>query len=243
MTRLSQIVAKEAAVKGYAAAALAGARKTLTDRAAFEGLSRIHKPFIDGVRPAQPEVKVVQETVPAVLATLQVELARLFDVTATKDWANCLAKASVVVGEQVLIGDAPVTYLLFLASQLAELEKIIVALPTLDPAEEWHEDASQGSYATAPAKRFSTEKVPHNHELAPATREHPANVHLYWKDEPTGEWTVIARSGALPVPRKQELLARVRTLQAAVTSAREEANMAQVTDRAVGAKVLGWLFS
>lgn len=243
MTRLSQIVAREAAYKEYAAKALSAVRDTLKNNAAaFDGLSRTHTPFNADDRPAPPEVKLVQETVPAVLERLQTELSRLFDVTATKDSANCTAKAHLAVGGVQLVPDVPVTYLLFLAGQLAELEKIIAALPTLDPSEEWHPDASQGSYATAASTRYSTSKTPHNHQVAPATKEHAEQVHVYWSDDPTGEWKVVARSGALPVPRKQELLVKVRALQAAVISAREEANLTQVTDQKVGDALLGWLF-
>jgi hypothetical protein len=41
-------------------------------------------------------------------------LTRIFDVTVTKDVANCSAKADVKVDDRVLLRDIPVTYLLFL---------------------------------------------------------------------------------------------------------------------------------
>lgn len=41
----------------------------------------------------------------------------MFDVVATQDFANCQAKADVMVEGRVLIKDAPVTHLLFLEKQ------------------------------------------------------------------------------------------------------------------------------
>ena len=65
----------------------------------------------------------------------------------------------------------------------------------------------------------------------------------FTEDVPVGTWTLVKFSGALPQPRVRELLNRVRALQAAVKTAREEANMHQVTDQQVGEAVLGYLFS
>ncbi len=64
-------------------------------------------------------------------------LTRLFDVTATKDWANCTAAADVVVDGRTLLRQAPVTYLLFLEKQLADLHAFVKKLPVLDAAESW----------------------------------------------------------------------------------------------------------
>ena len=47
-------------------------------------------------------------------------LTRLFDVTLTKDTANCTARADVKIGDSVLLPAVPVTYLLFLEKQLTD---------------------------------------------------------------------------------------------------------------------------
>jgi hypothetical protein len=174
---------------------------------------------------------------------MQGELARLFDLTATKDFANCEAKADVTVDGEKLLEQVPATHLLFLEKQLTELEAFIRRLPTLDQAEHWDRDQAQGLWATRPVETVRTRKVPKNHVLSEATKEHPAQVQVYNEDVPEGRWTLVKFSGALPVPRVQEFLGRVRTLQAAVKTAREEANMHQVTDRKVGEAVFGYLFA
>jgi hypothetical protein len=52
-----------------------------------------------------------------VLRETSATLTRLFDVTPTKDWANCEARADVKVDGRVLVPDVPVAYLLFLEKQ------------------------------------------------------------------------------------------------------------------------------
>lgn len=45
----------------------------------------------------------------------------LFDVTATKDWANCEARADVTVDGWVLVSAVPVSCLLFLEKRLTDI--------------------------------------------------------------------------------------------------------------------------
>lgn len=59
-------------------------------------------------------------------------LTRLFDVTATKDWANRTAAADVVVDGTVLLAQVPVPYLLFLEKQLTDMHTFVRKLPVLD---------------------------------------------------------------------------------------------------------------
>lgn len=243
MTKLNQILALEADAKRHAGSAVGQATSSLGSAGLLAGLSRTYRPHHEDGESLPPESTRVQVKAEDVIATMRAELVRLFDLTATKDYANCEARADVVVDGRTIVEQAPATYLLFLEKQLVELEAFIRRLPTLDQADRWHRDDAQGLWATEPVETTRTKKVMRNHVMAEATKEHPAQVQVYTEDVPVGRWTLVKFSGALPAPRVGELLDRVRALQAAVKTAREEANMLQVTDRKVGDAILGHLFA
>ncbi|MFF0477599.1 hypothetical protein [Streptomyces sp. NPDC004284] len=169
-------------------------------------------------------------------------LARLFDVTATKDWANCTVRADVTVDGRVLVERVPVAHLLFLERQLTDINAFVRRLPVLDAAESWPQDPSTDAWKTEVVRTVRTKKVPRNHVKAEATDGHPAQVEVYYEDVPVGYWTAVKSSGALPARRVNELLEGVEKLQQAVKFAREEADGAEVTDQRVGDAVFGCLF-
>jgi len=169
-------------------------------------------------------------------------LTRLFDVTATKDWTNCEARADVVVDGRTIAARVPVSYLLFLEKQLVDLHTFVKKLPVLDAAEAWVRDDSTDSWRTEPVRTIRTKKVPRNHVKAEATEKHPAQVEVYYEDVAVGYWTTVKFSGALPAKRINEILDKVIALQTAVKFAREEANNTEVVDQKVGAAVFGYLF-
>jgi hypothetical protein len=167
----------------------------------------------------------------------------LFDVTATKDWANCVAKADVAVDGTTILRDVPVSYLLFLEKQLSDLTTFVKKLPILDAAETWTHDPSSDTWKTEPVRTLRTKKVPRNHVKAEATDKHPAQVDVYYEDIAIGTWTTTKFSGAVPAQRVNELLERVEKLTQAVKFAREEANTFEVTDQRVGEAVFAYLFA
>ena len=124
----------------------------------------------------------------------------------------------------VLASDIPVTYLLFLEKQLADLQTFVTKLPVLDAAETWSYDEATDAYATPPTQTTRSKKVPRNHVKAEATEKHPAQVEMYFEDVLVGYWTTVKFSGALPQARVNELRARVIKLSEAVKIAREQAN-------------------
>jgi hypothetical protein len=75
-------------------------------------------------------------------------LTPALDLTAAKDWANCHAKADVVIGEDVILHDVPVTHLLFLEHQLTEILGFFGALQLTDPAEDWVWDDDEACWRT-----------------------------------------------------------------------------------------------
>ncbi|GGL44715.1 DUF7873 family protein [Planomonospora parontospora] len=241
MTKLNQILAVEKGVKSDVQRKVTDAYHTIQKTPLLSGISRSYQPIDDEGEQLPPESAKVQVQAEGVLKDVGAALTRLFDVTATKDWANCEARADVRIDGTVLLADVPVTYLLFLEKQLTDLHTLIAKLPTLDPSETWTLDENTDTWRTEPVKTTRTKKVPRNHVLSEATDKHPAQVQVYNEDVVVGYWTKVSFSGALPQRRVNELLGRVQKLQDAVKYAREEANGIEITDRRIGATVFGYL--
>lgn len=242
MAKLNQIIAVEKGVKSQALRDLTDAHQLLQKLTMLSGISRTYRPRDEEGEQLPPESTKVQVKAHDVIRRTTDVLTRLFDVTATKDWANTQAKADVVVDGEVLLSQAPATYLLFLEKQLVDIGTFVRKLPVLDAAETWTYDTSADSWATEPAQTIRTKKIPRNHVKAEATEHHPAQVEVYYEDVTVGYWRTVKFSGALPAQRVNELLERVEKLQQAVKFAREEANNMEVTDQKVGEKLLKYIF-
>ncbi len=242
MARLNQIIAVEKGVKSRSLQELTEAHHVLQKPAQLAGIARTYRPKDEEGEQFPPEATRVQVKADEIIRRTLEILTELFDVTATKDWANIHARADVTVDGQVLLKDAPVSYLLFIEKQLVDLHTFVKKLPVLDASESWTFDASADSYATEPMQTVRTKKIPRNHVKAEATDKHPAQVEVYYEDVVVGYWRTVKFSGALPAQRVNELLTRVERLQQAVKFAREEANNTEVTEQKVGARLLGYLF-
>lgn len=231
MAKLNQIIAIEKSVKSETTRRVTDLHRESQKAELMTGMSRTYVPRNDEDFVYPGETKNVQVTTSKSLADLKGSLARLLDVTLTKDDANQRARADVVVDGSVVLPDVPVTYLLFLEKQLTDVRTFVAKLPTLDPAENWSFSDAVGHFIGEPAKTAKTKKVPRNHVKAEATDKHPAQVEMYTEDIPEGTWTRVNFSGAMPVTRKSEILDRITALQEAVKFAREQANETEVTDQ------------
>ena len=241
--KLNQIIAIEKGVKSSSFGELTEAHHLLQKPSLLAGISRTYQPKDEEGEAFPPEFTRVQASAETVIKDTAQILTKLFDVTAAKDWANCQARADIVVDGRTLAADVPATYLLFLEKQLVDLHTFVKKLPTLDPSETWTYDASSDSYVTEPIQTAKTKKIPRNHVKAEATEKHPAQVDVYMEDVVVGYWKTIKFSGALPASRVKDLLDRVDKLQQAVKFAREEANSVEAPDRKVGQSVFSYLFS
>jgi hypothetical protein len=240
--KLNQIIAITAGKKGQAHKTITDAYQALQKAGPLEGISRTYKPRDDDGEPLPPEKKLVQFKVSDAIESVTAALTELFDIVATQDAANCLARANVVVDGTPLLKNVPVTTLLFLEKQLVDLHTFVEKLPTLDPGEAWSYNEDVDHYASEPYQTTKTKKILKNHVKAEATKEHPAQVETYTEDVVVGYWTTVKFSGAVPAREKNEKLQRVRKLQEAVKSAREEANSADVELKKLGAAVLQYVF-
>jgi hypothetical protein len=242
MAKLNQIIAVEKSIKSKSHSELTEAHQHLQKPALLQGISRTYRPKDEEGERLPAESTRVQLRAEEVLKKTAAVLTELFDVTATKDYANCEAVADVVLDGNVLLPMVPVTYLLFLEKQLVDLHTFVKKLPVLDPSETWLEDSAQNCFATEAVETVRTKKVPRNHVKAEATEKHPAQVEVYHEDVAVGYWRTVKFSGALPARRVAELLERVEKLQRAVKFAREEANGTEVQQKKVGEVVFAYLF-
>lgn len=241
---LGQVVAIETDVRKASARKLTEAYHALDKTALLEGLTGEYTPAFDEGEQLPPEGTRVQATVEDMIASTRETLANLYDITAARDFTNSsgTAKADIAVGDQVLVNDAPVPYILWLDRQLDDLQAFVTRIPTHSPSTLWELAEARGVYASTPVK---TARQVQQHKVitvAPATDKHPAQAQVVAEQVTAGTWTRIKFSGAVPVSRREVLLRRIATLRAAVHAAREQANRVEAVEPAVGERILGYLF-
>ena len=242
MPKLNQIIAVQNGRKTQAKEVLTHAYHQLQKPDLLSGISRSYKPKDESGEPQPPESKLVQIKVDDIVDRVTRELTELFDIVATQDYANCQAKADIKVDGKTLVSDVPVTNLLFLEKQMTDLQTFIEKLPVLDAGERWNFDAAQDCYASEPFQTTRTKKIPKSHIKYEATKEHPAQVEMYFEDVTVGVWTTVKFSGAIPASEKNRLLERVRTLSDSIKQAREDANGMEVAKKQVGDALLSYIF-
>jgi hypothetical protein len=242
-TRLSQLVAVEKPIKTEAYGTLSAVHHQVQKPPLLAGITRTYRPRDDEGELLPPESTRVQLRAIDAIGEVTQALARFYDVTATRDWANTTARADIKVAGATLLRDVPVPYLLFLEKQLQALHTFVEKLPVLDPSEEWMWDQDKGVYRTPAYETQRSKKVPRNHVLAEATPQHKAQVEIIYEDIPVGTWTTVKYSGALPASHVKAILERVNALRDAVKFAREEANATEISQVRVAEPLLNYLFT
>ncbi len=244
MPQLNQIIAVKKGLAGRTERAATTAYHLLQKKDLFTGLSRAYTPKEDGGEQLPPESKLVQYKAPDLLDTAADALKQLFDVVATLENGNTIARADVKVDDQVIVPDVPVGLLLFLEKQLVDWRTQVSALPVLDTAEDWRVDTTTANlFRTDPSESIRSKKVPRNHVKAEATDRHPAQVELYYEDIPVGKWSTTKLSGAVPSRRRDELVERANKLIDAVRQAREAANSTEIPQIQIGSEIFDYLLA
>lgn len=192
-----------------------------------------------------PEDQRVQATVKEMIDVTKEKMAELFDVTAARDWTNSsgMAKADVIVGETVLIPDAPIPYLLWLDRKLDELHAFATRIPTLSASTTWKpEDEERGIYKSAPVVTLRQTQQTKVIPVFQPTDKHPGQAQVVQEPVVEGRWTRIKLSGAMPVSDRERILRRIATLQNAVHAAREKAKRVESLEPVIGNGVMNYLF-
>lgn len=240
--KLCQLIAIANGKKSQAQSVLTTVHHKIQKSDLTTGLTRNYRPKDEEGEKLPSESKRAQYSVKQAIADASKVLEPLLDTIGSQDFANTRASADVLVDGEFLLNDVPVTHLLFLEKQLVDLYTFVDKLPTLDPAEEWQYRSDIDCYATQPTETVRTKKAMKAFEASPATKEHPAQVHVFNEDVIVGYWTQVKFSGAIPAKDKSEMLDRVRKLQESVKMAREEANSIDVEMLETSKPILSYVF-
>lgn len=242
VSKLHQVLAASKAITTPAEAEVTNLFRQAQLPDLFNGLSRTYEPLKEDGETLPPESKRVQTKATDILSNLADQKTKVWDIRASIDATNMKAKADVVVGEVVLIKDAPVTLLLYLEKQLKDMKTFIEKMALLDTTVEWSKDPSTGLWKTGAVKTAKTAKIEQPLVLLEPTKEHPGKAEKQVVDKITGYWTLIKSSGALDIPTRTRILKRIETLYVAVKTAREEANSTEAEDKKIGQKLFSYLF-
>jgi hypothetical protein len=240
--KLHQVIAVKEGVVKRTHERLSRNHHMLAKPTLLAGFTKSYEPLTEEGEKLQGEETRVQVRVDEVIADTIECMTELLDTTATVDFANCEARADVVVDGQVVLTGVPVTHLLFLEKEMVKIHEFVKELPTLDPAEVWSPDEGQNCFRSRPIQKSRSKKVPRVLVKAEATEHHPAQTEVWHEDILVGYWTEIKYSGCTTAKRVKELLLRVEKLQRAIKFAREEANASEATARRLGEKVFGFIF-
>lgn len=240
--KLNQVIAVVSGKKKKVTDALTTAYHTVQKTPLFDGIDRTYAPKDEDGEKFPSERKAIQVKAKDLVKEVAASLTEMYDVVATQDYANCRAKADVVVDGKPILTSVPVTHLLFLEKQLKDVETFVSKLPTLDPSEVWQYNQAGDFYSTIPAETAKTKKIPRAFVKYDATKEHPAQVETFHEDILVGYWKTVKSSGALPSKEKNAMLERVRKLQEAVMKAREEANSVESPNVSEGEVIFKYVF-
>ena len=242
-TKLHQVIAIEKGNKQQALKELTKIYHTFQQSKLFNGFTKQYEPTNEeGIR-LPPERARVQFHAEALLSNIAETMTGMINLTASKDWANTIAKADVVVDDQTLIKDAPATLLLFLEKQLSDLKDEVDKIPELDPAFDWDRDENTGVWKSKPVQSHRTQKVHTPIVKYDATEHHPAQTEMITEDQIVGHWQTVRLSGAIQAPRKALLRKRVRKLMDACKMARAKANEAEAAKREVAKPIFDYLLA
>jgi hypothetical protein len=241
MTKLNQVLAAEKGIKDRVHKELSTLHKLDQKPTLFNGMSRVYAKKSDDGEDFPAEGTKVQMIAEDVLQRVSVLMTELIDITAAKDTANCNAIGTLTIGGQIY--SLPVTQLLFLESKLVDMKDIVDKMPTLDSADDWTFDQNSKLAKSAPSQTSKTKKVQKALVLLQSTGKHPGQAVQITEDEIVGFWTTIKMSGALPLPRKQQLLERIEKMITAVKQSREQANLVDAPDMKIGQALFQQLLS
>ncbi len=241
--KLHQLLAILSGAKKKAATTKTEIYHLIQKKDLFSGLSRIYQPREEDGFVYPPESKVVQLNAADLIEQFKEANQELIDLCASQDYANCRARAGVVIDGVTILEDVPVSHLLFLEKQLEDVKTFIQKLPVLDQDKKWEYSHNLGHYNSIPPREtVKSKKITEFVIAAPATDKHPAQVKEVSKDIVEGIWSATDFSGALPADTLRGYIERVNKLQTAIIVAREAANGIEVESQRIAQKLFDYLF-
>jgi hypothetical protein len=248
-TKLHELLAVETNLENQANKCRTDLAETFAKkRHLFEEKRLLFTPLEEG-KPAQVEAQSeMASTVAKELTWIQGHMIKALDASYQVADANTRARADIILDDDkgtILAKGIPATALLELEKRCVEVQQLIAAIPTLDPAKGFKPDKQRGEgiYVAREVVKTRTQKQPKVIVKYDATKEHPAQTELFSVDAPIGrieeqEWSALITPG-----EKSELLDRIEMLTRAVRRARSRANDTEVDlTQKIGKALLNFVF-
>lgn len=248
--RLHELLAVEGQLKGQAEASRKDLRNTFEKkRHLFEEKRVTYQPDGEGVAATVETQSDIQTGVVTELGWIAGIWTKALDASYAIASANRWATADVILDNgTVLLREVPATALLELEKRAGEMQELLSAIPTLDPAKGFTLDTARGAniYQAREVRKKRTKKTFVPLVLAAATKEHPAQVKEGYEDLPVGTLVEQEWSSLLTPAQKGVLLERVEELRRAVKQARQRANDYPLSDDKLprcGEALFGYVFT
>lgn len=240
--KLFQHLVNENEVRGAAEKIKVETVKLFKEGGHFKGLDREYVPMEADGEPLPRERKEVITTVPKRLAWTKKPIIELLDFESTRDNTNLKAVSDLVVDGAVIAKNVPATTLLSLEKRLREIRQVYNEAPTLDLSHKWAlVDKEKDLWEHKPSDQYRTAKKTEAVLLAPATKEHPANVRAETVDKTIGTYKVTHWSGAIHPGLKADYLERIDELIVAVKAARMRANEVPIEPLKFGKEIFDFI--
>jgi len=248
MTRLHELLAAETNLETQATKCRADLADTFAKkRHLFEEKKIVFQPNTEGAQATVEAQSDIQSSVKAELEWIKGHMTKALDASYQVAETNMVARADVVLEDEagtVLLKGLPATALLELEKRAVEVQQLLAAIPTLDPAKGFQPDAQRGKgvYQARNITKNRTRKETKVIVKYDATKEHPAQTELVSVDAVIGTISEQEWSSLITPAEKAELLNRSDILIRALKRARSRANDAEVDlNKKIGARLLGYV--
>ena len=215
----------------------------------FEEKRVVFQPNTEGAPAVTESQSDIQSTVEKELGWIGGHIAKALDASYQVAEANTVARGDVVLeeeGEPVLLKGLPATALLELEKRVGEIHQLLNAIPTLDPAKGFKQDAQRGEgiYLAREVVKERTKKATKVIVKYEATKEHPAQTEMVTVDAPVGNIREQEWSALMTPADKAALIERVEILLRAVKRGRSRANDQEVDQsKKIGRVLLDYVFN
>ena len=215
--KLFELLVVEGQLKAQAQATRADLRNTFEKkRHLFEEKRKTFLASDEGAAPVVEEQSDIQSTVPSELKWIADIWTKAIDTSYQVAEGNTQARGDVVLDNgTVLLSAVPATALLELEKRAGEIQDLLMAVPTLDPAKGFKPDPDRGKniFRARDVSKARTKKIEDFVVVVPATEQHPAQVAKVNKDITTGTIAEQEWSALITPARKGELIERVEQLR------------------------------
>lgn len=246
MGKLHELLAVEQDRKKESDRLVAESIKTFKKDNLFSGSVKRTDMFDDEEVKISDEILKLETTVDENLDYSLKSLINYWDVVAQKDATNMISKADIIVDSVTIATEVPATFLLGMEKKLNELRNLFNAIPTLPPGINWEVDDTQEKVNVYKnindIETLKTIKDIEFRTVAPATKEHPAQVIQVNITKNIGRFSTTKWSGMVTPYQKAHWITNIEKLLSGVKKARQRANGVKTVDIKIGQSLVDFIF-